>query len=247
MSTVKAARMRKTTVQPEAQEYVDAIGEDVVLKPKRKLRKTVTVPTTDETQGESKGVADALRQIALDLFASQNYSTVTVKDISSSTGVNASLIYYYFGSKEALFLSAVNAAVERAFEQFNAVSQRGDSPEDIISAWIEVHIVQFIMLQKLAKISLDYACTSSRKAHIDKAIRKFYDKESAVLGRAIRQGITRGIFREVDPMEMATFISTFLDGVLFRNVMFPTFDYTAAIGSMRSIVLEHLRRPAMAV
>lgn len=241
MPTPKVARSRKAITQQDAQDTVLVKPEDPTGKPKRKLRKTVMVPTADETKSETKGVADALREISLDLFASQNYSTVTVKDISNSTGVNASLIYYYFGSKEALFLSAVNAAVERAFEQFDTVVRHSDSPEEVISAWIEVHIVQFIMLQKLAKISLDYACTSSRKPHIDKAIRKFYDKESVVLARAVRQGIARGVFREVDPMETATFISTFLDGVLFRNVMFPTFDYTAAIRSMRAMVLDHLR------
>ncbi|MFA5120951.1 TetR/AcrR family transcriptional regulator [Zavarzinia sp.] len=244
MTTSKTARARKLPAPAEDNAGPGRTAEETPAKPRRKLRKMVTVTSDDEPQGSSKGVADALRQIALDLFASQNYSTVTIKDISSSTGVNPSLIYYYFGSKEALFLNAVNDAVEKAFAQFELVSRRGDSPEDVISAWIEVHIVQFIMLQKLAKISLDYACTSSRKPHVDKAIRKFYDKEAVVLSRAIRQGISRGIFRETDPMEMATFISTFLDGVLFRNVMFPTFDYTAAIRHMRSLVLDQLRKGA---
>jgi hypothetical protein len=40
---------------------------------------------------------------------------------------------------------------------------------------------------------------------------------------------------------MAVFISTFLDGALFRNIMFPEFDYRAAIRYMRDVVLDHLR------
>lgn len=210
------------------------------VKAPRKPRKTVEL----HPNAERTGVAEALRKIALDLFASQNYSTVTIKDISGATGVNPSLIYYYFGSKEQLFLDVVNSAVEEAFAKFESVTGRADSPENIISAWIEIHIAQFVMLQKLAKISLDYACTSSRTPQVDKAIRKFYDKESVVLSRAIRAGVAKGIFRPVDPTEAATFISTFLDGVLFRNVMFPTFDYSAAISHMRTLVLDHLRTDA---
>ncbi len=210
------------------------------VKAPRKPRKTVEL----HPNAERTGVAEALRKIALDLFASQNYSTVTIKDISGATGVNPSLIYYYFGSKEQLFLDVVNSAVEEAFAKFESVTGRADSPENIIAAWIEIHIVQFVMLQKLAKISLDYACTSSRTLQVDKAIRKFYDKESVVLSRAIRTGVAKGIFRPVDPTEAATFISTFLDGVLFRNVMFPTFDYSAAISHMRTLVLDHLRTDA---
>jgi hypothetical protein len=35
-----------------------------------------------------------------------------------------------------------------------------------------------------------------------------------------------------------------LGGVLFRNVMFPSFDYSAAIDHMRTFVLDHLRAGA---
>lgn len=232
--------LARTSPVARAAAKIPPAAKAPAVKAPRKPRKTVEL----HPNAERTGVAEALRKIALDLFASQNYSTVTIKDISGATGVNPSLIYYYFGSKEQLFLDVVNSAVEEAFAKFESVTGRADSPENIIAAWIEIHIVQFVMLQKLAKISLDYACTSSRTLQVDKAIRKFYDKESVVLSRAIRAGVAKGIFRPVDPTEAATFISTFLDGVLFRNVMFPTFDYSAAISHMRTLVLDHLRTDA---
>lgn len=188
----------------------------------------------------SSEVADALQRAALDLFARQNYSTVTIKDIAAETGINSALIYYYFGSKEELFLKAVENTVEVAFQKFNDVSADAQSPVAIISSWIEIHIIQFALLQKLAKISLDYASTRNRTQRIDRAIRTFYDKESVVLGRAIRAGIEEGTFRAVDPEAMSVFISTFLDGCLFRSVMFPRFSHRRAIEDMRRFVLEHL-------
>jgi AcrR family transcriptional regulator len=189
----------------------------------------------------SSEVANALQRAALDLFARQNYSTVTIKDIAAETGINSALIYYYFGSKEDLFLKAVETTVEVAFQKFNDVSADAQSPVEIISSWIEIHIIQFVLLQKLAKISLDYASTRNRTQRIDRAIRTFYDKESVVLGRAIRAGVEEGIFRAVDPEAMSVFISTFLDGCLFRSVMFPRFGHRRAIEDMRRFVLEHLQ------
>jgi len=62
-----------------------------------------------------------------------------------------------------------------------------------------------------------------------------------VLGRAIRAGVEEGIFRAVDPEAMSVFISTFLDGCLFRSVMFPRFGHRRAIEDMRRFVLEHLQ------
>jgi TetR/AcrR family transcriptional regulator, upper aerobic nicotinate degradation pathway regulator len=192
-------------------------------------------------RARSSEVAEALKRAALDLFAQQNYSTVTIKDIAAATGINSALIYYYFGSKEDLFLRAVETTVEEAFRKFDDVRASAQSPDTIIAVWIEIHILQFVLLQKLAKISLDYASTRNRTARIDRAIRIFYDKEQVVLGEAIQAGIVSGLFRPVDPERMSVFISTFLDGCLFRSVMFPRFAHRRAIEDMRNIVLEHLR------
>ncbi|KGT87389.1 TetR family transcriptional regulator [Erwinia typographi] len=185
-------------------------------------------------------VADLLQSSAFELFAHQNYSSVRIKDIATATGMNSALIYYYFGSKEDLFIKVIETAVENAFRKFDSVIGSENGPKDILFLWIEIHITQFHLLQKLAKISLDYSSTNGRIPSIDKAIKKFYEKESVILKNTLKEGIAAGHFREVNPAEMAMLISTFLDGVLFRNVMFPTFKYRHAIQVMREFVFDQL-------
>lgn len=189
---------------------------------------------------EPGSLPDIICRVALDLFADQNYSAVTVKDIARAAGINPSHIYYYFDHKEELFMRTIARVVDDAFAQFAAVTRDARGPEALISAWIDLHIRQFVQFQKVAKMSLDYASTHNRTPVVDRAIRAFYDQEAEVLGRAIRDGIAAGRFRAVDPQETALFISTFLDGSLFRNVMFPNFNYARAIRTMRRIVLGHL-------
>jgi AcrR family transcriptional regulator len=190
-------------------------------------------------------VANILQDSALELFAKQNYSSVRIKDIAEATGLNSALIYYYFGSKENLFLKVIESTVEKAFEKFDSIKMNASNPKDVLFLWIQIHILQFYLLQKLAKISLDYAGTNGRTPEIDKAIRKFYEKESVILKNTLKDGITAGVFRDVNPVDMAMFISTFLDGVLFRTVMFPKFKYKHAISCMREFVFEHLEiKPA---
>jgi len=187
-----------------------------------------------------RDVAELLQSSAFDLFATQNYSSVRIKDIATATGLNSALIYYYFGSKEDLFIKVIESAVERAFIQFDDIKSTANGPRDLIFLWIEIHILQFHLLQKLAKISLDYSSTNGRIASIDKAIKTFYEKESLILKNTIKEGIASGLFNEVNPADMATLISTYLDGVLFRNVMFPNFKYKQAINVMRDFVFAKL-------
>jgi len=195
----------------------------------------------DAAQGFEPGSApDILCRVALDLFSSRNFSTVTIKDISDATGFNASLIYYYFGNKEGLFMKAIDMTVEEAFRSFDAISANAKTPDELISLWMELHVRQFTSLQKLAKISLDYANTDNRIPATDRSIKSLYDKEAKLLGFAIQRGIVEGMFRPVNPAETATIISTFLDGVLFRNAMFPNSNYAQSIRSMRKIILSYL-------
>jgi AcrR family transcriptional regulator len=222
-------------------------GSDMAVKSKAAVgEQDAGSPGADNTidavrdKRQKSDVAKTLQSAALKLFAERNYSTVTIKDIAKATGMNSALIYYYFGSKEELFLGVVESTVEDAFRQFNEVKSDEADPKSIIVLWLQIHILQFALLQKLAKMSLDYAGEQSHTPRIDKAIKKFYDKESVVLRKAIKDGVALGVFREVDPVQMAMFISTHLDGVLFRSMMFPKFNYKRAIVAMRELVLEHL-------
>lgn len=187
---------------------------------------------------------DIMCRAALDLFAEQNYQSVTIKDIADACSMNPSLIYYYFENKEDLFMRTIAWIVEEAFDNFEKITRDSTSPEEVVTGWIELHIRQFVQLQKVAKMSLDYASTRNRTPLVDRAIRDFYEKESEVLSKAISAGVRSGTFVQVNPAETALFISTYLDGALFRNVMFPTFNYARAIKTMRRIVIGYLRGEA---
>ena len=203
-----------------------------------------SAPPGARAEPQAASVPETLLTAATDLFAEQNYATVTIKDIAQRTGINTSLIYYYHANKEELFLSVIENLVKIAFEKFETLKSTTEEPAEIIHAWIEIHVMQFVLLQKLAKMSLDYASRRPRTARIDDAIRRFYDLEADVLERCIHVGIERGSFRAVDAPATATFISTFLDGSLFRAMMFPQFHHRDAIAHMRQLVLDHLRHPS---
>ena len=198
-----------------------------------------------EAIGESGSAPDSmaiLQDVALDLFSRRGFHAVTIKDIAAATGLNTSLIYYYFGSKEDLFLQTVQVAVDRAFRQFEVLTQGHTAPDQIIHAWIETHIAQRELIRKLVEIGLDYAKAGNRVARIDAAMHQFYDRERAVLSDTIRAGIAQGLFNPVDPEQITEFISTFLDGAMVRSSLVEDFDASRAIRGLQSFVLSHLRR-----
>ena len=108
--------------------------------------------------------ADAMTEAALTLFAERNFASVTIKDIGTALGVNTALIYYYFNSKEDLFRAAIERAVKRAFVHFRELRLRHSNPADILSDWLDNHVDLHDPIQKLVKVSLDYAGLPDRAA-----------------------------------------------------------------------------------
>lgn len=197
-------------------------------------------PPTDQQKDDAIDSAAILQDMALDLFSRRGFHAVTIKDIAAATGLNAALIYYYFGSKEELFQQTVQIAIDRAFEQFEALAQGHTAPDEIIRDWIETHIKQRELIRKLVQISLDYSKMENRAPETDAAIRQFYDRERAVLSGAIRAGIRQKLFRKVDPDQMAEFISTFLDGAMVRSLIFDDFNSSKAIRGLQNFIISHL-------
>lgn len=200
-------------------------------------RKLAAALAPDDHQTRS----DELLIAAFDLFAQRNFASVTIKDIGAAIGVNTALIYYYFGNKEDLFRSAIEMAVDRAFKQFQVLrSERAASPDEVLDSWLENHVVLYELISKLVKISLDYAGSGRRLPSIDKSIRRFYDDEAIAVSQALREGAAKGIFRKVDALAFARFISTHLDGVMVRSVIFPDFKPRDAVDTLKQLVRSYL-------
>ena len=67
--------------------------------------------------GRRPGPSSARAEIlaaARTLFASRGYHGTTVRDIAAEAGVNAALVHHYFGSKDQVFVAAMNLPLNPA-------------------------------------------------------------------------------------------------------------------------------------
>jgi AcrR family transcriptional regulator len=68
-------------------------------------------------------------EAALDVFAEQGFEGATTKDIAARADVTQGLIYFYFRSKEDLFLAAYEHQAQRAFARLRFPDpERSDEP-----------------------------------------------------------------------------------------------------------------------
>jgi AcrR family transcriptional regulator len=189
---------------------------------------------------ENPTTAATFQRAALDLFSKKNYAAVTIKDIADATGMTASLLYYYFDDKDRLFLTVLEATIDRVFELCDDISNSEMEPLAVLTNWLQHHIDNYGLIQQLIKIMMDYSNTHLRSPQINKAIAHFYNTEAQIVHSAIKRGMKSGVFRKVDPAEITTLIATFLDGVLVRPIIRPNFKPKPAIVQFHSFLMQHL-------
>jgi TetR/AcrR family transcriptional regulator len=69
----------------------------------------------DENEALSKG-AQAILEVAEQLFANKGYNSVSINDIAQRAGVSKANIFHHFKSKEGLFMAVLKIACERSVQ-----------------------------------------------------------------------------------------------------------------------------------
>jgi AcrR family transcriptional regulator len=177
---------------------------------------------------------------ALDLFAEKDYAAVTTTEIARIVGVRHSLIYYYFDSKDDLFHKTIQNFISETQRNYDNMRELHDDPVDRIEYWLANNIELSRQLRKLIKILFDYSGPKGRPLAVDKAIRKFYVVERDIIASGIREGVAQGVFTAVDPVKVAAFVSTHIDGIFFSSLMRPDTDLAADMAELKAVLWQIL-------
>lgn len=161
--------------------------------------------------------SESLMAAAIDLFMERDYASVTIQDITQRAGVTHSLVYYHFKNKEELFSLAVTNLIETTIKGYQVSRKDHHDPVELIEDWFENNIRLASDLRKLVKFMFDYSATREDTPSVKQAISKFYEEEHKILASNVALGVANGCFSDVDPERVATFVSTYIDGIFYDS------------------------------
>ncbi len=85
---------------------------------------------------------DRIIKCAAELFAESGYKGVSMREISSAAGISKASIYYYFSSKEDLYLSLVVHDMEQLVKGLEVIASAQEEPPVLLRRFIK-HYVDF--------------------------------------------------------------------------------------------------------
>lgn len=90
----------------------------------------------DTKVDQSLSSSEKILQAATDLFSTNNFNGVSVKDISKLSGANSALISYYFGGKKNLYQEVLNSQAMLFLDLIEQVDKQPLSPIDKIHLYV---------------------------------------------------------------------------------------------------------------
>jgi AcrR family transcriptional regulator len=146
----------------------------------------------------SNGALRRIQTTAVQLFAERGYHGVSVRDITSSLGVQPSSLYAHFPSKEALFTDLAHMAnVEIRDRMRAALLAVGAEPAEQVRALVRAHVTFHATFPLLATIGHnDLHVLSGEALHKVTGVRK---DAVDLLRDVIQRGVDSGDFTCPDP------------------------------------------------
>lgn len=157
---------------------------------------------------EEDGTRDRILAVALQEFSRHGLAGARIDAIAAESGLNKGMIYYHFGSKEELYVAALEESYRRFREVESAFHVEGLPPvpalRSLVGATFDFHaahpdFVRMVMSENI-----------HQGEYIRKipALRAINRSAIVLLERLCRRGIDEGVFRaDLDPVDLHMSIS----------------------------------------
>jgi AcrR family transcriptional regulator len=184
-----------------------------------------------------------LVDVARQLFAKMGVQNTTMNDIALASKKGRRTLYTYFKNKDEIYSAVIETELERLFDVMTNVASEALSPDE--------KLVKMIFARLDAIKEIVYRNGTLRAYFfrdiwkVEKARKKFDNKEVALIRNILAEGIQKGIFK-IDDLDMTAMIIHYcVKGVevpYIRGRIGSSFDTETSKKYVSNLVLEGLKR-----
>jgi AcrR family transcriptional regulator len=201
--------------------------------------------------------ADATRakilQAALREFSERGLPAASTDDIAERCGVNKRMIYYYFDSKEGLYLAALESVYEKLVALEKEIEIEHLDPPAAIEAIINLKIDYYVANPDFISFLSMENFYKARHLRKSKKLAMFKSPLTDVIARILERGQRSGQFRnDVEPVNFYVsicglcimyFTNQYTLGVIFGRKMTRDDNIQRHKRTVIDIVLSYLQTP----
>lgn len=137
-----------------------------------------------------KSKKDLIYEGALKAFSQHEISEARMDDIAELASVAKGTLYYYFKTKEELFLFVMEKGMDKLLEHIDQVIQSDLPRDNMLYNLLKVHLQFFAEEKELCQLLVSKTWGSqSLHLQVQQITRKYFDKMEAFYGLLQKEGV----------------------------------------------------------
>ncbi|NPA31626.1 MAG: TetR/AcrR family transcriptional regulator [Chloroflexi bacterium] len=176
-------------------------------------------PRRDVSAERKTQILDA----ALRVFARKGFYEARMEDIAREAGLSKGLLYWYFGSKEALIETLLILLFEPDLRDLERLLREPHRPTpERLQELAQNALSTLLPYQDLMPIVYEFYALATRPGPVKKAVQQYYRRYRELLSELLAQGIARHELRpDLDPSQTALALLAQFEGLILLWVIGP--------------------------
>ena len=197
--------------------------------------------------GDPVDTQEAIMHATYRALCTHGYANLTMQSIADEFDKTKGVIHYHYDTKQDLLVAFLEYLLD-AFERNIAVDER-DDPVTRLEALVETLLFgppergEFDHWE-LTTAMLEIRSEAPHNAEFRRQLSHNYETVEAMVIAIVEEGIEQGVFRDVDPEEVATLLLTAINGARIYQVTLQRDDVAELTNaSLEAIVRDWLCHP----
>lgn len=172
-------------------------------------------------------------------------AAIRVADVADALGVSPALVFYHFGTKDALVADAFAHAVDRDLDRLDRATAKDADPLDRLRRVLRLYGPTGAATGW--RLWIDAWALAQREPTLRRVLRRMDERWCAVLREVVDDGVATGVFRCPDPAGSVVRVSALLDGLSVAALVYRTVSraqlrewVTAAVAQELGLESRHL-------
>ena len=153
-----------------------------------------------------------------DLLDRIGLAAIRVADVADELGISPALVFYHFGTKDALVADAFAHAVDRDLSKLDAATAKGTDPLDRMRRVLRLYGPTGAATGW--RVWIDAWALAQREPVIRKVLRRLDQRWAAAFLEVIETGVADGSFTCADPAAAVARVSALLDGLSVATLVY---------------------------
>lgn len=192
--------------------------------------------TRSEVANERK---NQIVKATVDCISRYGYNNFSMQDVARSAGVSKGIIHYYFLNKDDLMMSVLEH-VASDIGSLLSMNENAD-PEKKLDLFLGTCLNIVRKTKEYYQVNMDFWTQINQKEEVRQTVAKHYRTFREACSKVIVEGIEKGVFRDVNPVEYSSLIIALVDGISLQWLFDETaFDYDKVLKQVKTLIHGNL-------